>query len=189
MPVLAAISNDSAIVSGSAAVIQTTKPKVEKKEKKQDNWKVSLKKVSHPKKLKRGYGFDVKGNLVSARKIKYVKAEIKSESEKVLYRKKAKVNKKKYNLKKMDNALKFSKLDKGDYKYNVTVIDQKKNEKDVIEDDFTVQQPQWMIPVSNPRFGDRCLCEVSQWKWLGFFWKANCSLPWKRNLFVLCTLF
>lgn len=156
--------NTGNAASGSAIVIPTSTPKVTPTPTEQptpaptDNWKVTLRKVSHPKKINKGAGFDVKGILVSARKIKYVEAEIKNEDGKSLYKKKVKVNKKKFNLKKVDNALKFSKLNKGSYVYEVTVTDQKKNNKEVIEDDFSVKQPKWTVPIQNPRWGDGWHC-------------------------------
>ena len=142
----------AATVSGSAVVVPTSTPKP------RDNWKVKVKKASHPKKLNRGAGFDVKGTLVSARKIKYVEAKIKNKDGKAIYKKKVKVNSKKFDLKKVDNALKFSKLNKGSYVYGVTVTDQKKNTKEVIDDNFSVRQPKWMVPIQNPRWGDKWHC-------------------------------
>ena len=142
----------AATVSGSAVVVPTSTPMPK------DNWKVKVKKASHPKELNRGSGFDVKGTLVSARKIKYVEAEIKNKDGKAIYKKKVKVNSKKFDLKKVDNALKFSKLNKGSYVYGVTVTDQKKNTKEVIDDNFSVKQPKWMVPIQNPRWGDKWHC-------------------------------
>lgn len=142
----------TATVSGSAIVVPTSTPKPT------DNWKVKVKKASHPKELNRGAGFDVKGTLVSARKIKYVEAEIKNQNGNAIYKKKVRVNKKEFDLQKVDNALKFSKLNKGSYVYNVKVTDQKKNTKEVIEDEFSVKQPKWMVPIQNPRWGDGWHC-------------------------------
>lgn len=145
-------------VSGSAVHVPTSMPKATATPKPTDNWKIKVKKASHPKKINRGSGFSVKGTLVSARKIKYVEANIRDEQGKPIYKKKVKTNNKTFNLKKVDNALKFSKLNKGSYVYDVTVTDQKKNTKEVIADDFSVKQPKWTVPVQNPRWGDGWHC-------------------------------
>lgn len=158
VPLAGASEANANSVSGSAVCVPTSTPKVLSTPKPTDNWKVKLKKASHPKKINRGSGFDVKGTLVSARKIKYVEAKIKDEDGKAIYKKKVKANKKKFNLKKVDNALKFSKLDKGNYVYDVTVTDQKQNKKGVIDDDFSVKQPKWMVPIQNPHWGDGWHC-------------------------------
>lgn len=170
MPVVAGATSVS---SGSAVAVDkeipTPKAQVGKKtnkatitKKKKVNWKVKLKKCSHPKKLNRGYGFDVKGTLQSARNLKSVTAEITTDSGKVLYKKKVNgKKKKKFDLQKVDNALKFSELKKGKYVYEVTVTDTKGQSQDVIEDAFSVKQSKWMVPVKNPRWGDGWHCHCS----------------------------
>lgn len=171
-------------VSGNAVVVPTCTPEATPEVQPPtpvptDNWKVTLKKVSHPKKISKGIGFNVKGTLISARKIKYVQAEIKDDDGETLYKKKVKVNKKKFNLKKVDRALKFSKLRKGSYVYEVTVTDKKKNEKEVIDDDFSVKQQKWTVPVQNPRWGDGWHCHCGTHHGRHYGWDI---LGGKRNI-------
>lgn len=175
-----AISTGSAITVDKGATAEGTKKdtttekktdKKSKKKKKKANWKVKLKKCSHPKKIKCGYGFDVKGTLHSARSLKSVTAEITTDEGKVLYKKRVNgKKKKKFNLNKVDEALKFSKLKKGNYVYEVSVTDTKGETQDVIEDDFSVQQSKWTVPVKNPRWGDgwHCKCSTHSGKHYGW---------------------
>lgn len=166
-------------VSGGAVVVPemvepTPKPNEKTKAKRKTNWKVKLKKVSRPSKLNCGTGFDVKGVLTSARKLKYVKAEIKNEKRKSLYKKKVKAkNKKKFDLNEVDDALKFSKLKKGNYVYQVTVTDQKNNSEVVLSSDFTVKQPKWMVPIVNPSWGDGWHCHCATHRGRHYGWDVR----------------
>lgn len=157
-------------VSGSSVSAATPEPRETAAPQPTDNWKVKLKKVSHPRKLSQGSGFDIKGTVVSARKIHYVEAQIKDEQGTAIFKKRVKVNKKKFNLKKVDNALKFSKLNKGDYVYDVTVADQKKNTKGIIDDDFSVKKPSWTVPIDNARWRDgwHCYCSTHHGRHYGW---------------------
>lgn len=161
-------------VSGSAVVtLETAKstPTPKKKSKKKVSWKVYKKKVSHPKKtIHCGVGFDVKGSLISERKISNIKGMIRNEKNKIIYKKSVNVNKKKADLNKIDEALKFSELKKGKYVYEVDVTDTKKNTQTVIEDEFSIKQPKWMVPVLNARWGDgwHCGCSFHHGKHYGW---------------------
>lgn len=150
------------VVTPTAAPKPTATPKetTEKKTKK-SNWKVKKKKVSHPKKLTCGVGFNVKGTLVSSRKMKYVVAEIQNEEGDTIYKTKEKVNKKKFSLSKVDEELKFSELKKGDYVYSVTAVDKKKTKKEVVNDEFTVKKAKWGYPVNGGIMGDGWHCHCS----------------------------
>lgn len=170
-PTTAENISGGAVVTSEATPIPETKEKNKKKRK--DKWKVKLKRVSRPLKLNRGAGFDVEGTLVSARKLKNVKAEIENQKGKVLYHKSVKIkgkNRKNFDLNKVDGALKFSELKKGNYKYQISVKDEKDHSQVVLSCDFKVQQPKWMAPIENPRWGDgwHCRCSTHRGKHYGW---------------------
>lgn len=165
--------NDQDVATGSSVSVSTAPPKQTATPKPTDNWNIKLKKVSHPKRISQGSGFDIKGTVISARKIRYVEAQIKDEKGKSVYSKKVKVNKKKFDLKKVDNALKFSKLNKGKYVYDVAVSDQNKNSKGIIDDDFSVKKPTWIVPIENPRWGDGWHCHCGTHRGRHYGWDIS----------------
>lgn len=152
-------------VTGPAVSVEDEEEKEKKPEKEQTeekkekvNWKIKKKNCNYPKSISRGYGYTIKGKLISERKLSYVLASIRDEKGTDIYKKKVKVNGKKCSISKADEALKFSKLEKGTYYYYIKAVDTKGNEKVVINKKFKVKKVKWCFPVNNGRMGDGWHC-------------------------------
>lgn len=170
--VTAVVQEDmSAITEEKTTAKAATKKVLANQSKGNPDWKVKLKKCTHPKKLNYGYGFDVEGIVHSTEKLKSVTAKIVKKNGKVIYSKKIKSNgKKKVDLNKVDATLKFSNLKKGNYVYKVSATDMEGNSKEIVDDSFTVKKCEWIVPVRNPRWGDGWHCDCSTHRGRHYGW-------------------
>lgn len=94
---------------------------------------ISLCAYSYPESLKTGKGVDVKGNVISNYNITNVTAKILTNSGTVKYRKTVKPYSTIYKLTGMDDAMKFSKLSAGTYKYVIYAEDSKGKSVSVVK--------------------------------------------------------
>ena len=149
---------------------EETEAKEKTASKKKADWTVKLKKCSHPKKITRGVGFTVKGELDASKKMKKVTACILDEDQDVVYQKKVNINKKSFSLDQMDEALKFSELNAGDYSYVVKATNTSKSTKTVIDDEFEVKKVKWSVPVNGGNWGDGWHCQCSTHRGKHYGW-------------------
>ncbi len=143
-----------------AAVPTAALPMREELEPVYNHWKVKKQKCSYPGKLYRGVGFIVKGTLISSRPLTCALGMIQSEEGKVLYEDRVTVEKDRVNLNEMDEALLFSRLDEGSYRYVVLLYDKEHCNK-VIDREFQVEKQDWAWPVYGGVKGDGWCCECS----------------------------
>lgn len=97
-----------------------------------------IKSVKAPSKIKKGKSFSIKGTIKSNKKIKKVTVRVINGSGKVKLKASKKPNKKSYSLKKLDAKIKFSKLKKGSYTYQVVARDSAQ-ELILVNKQFTVK--------------------------------------------------
>ena len=76
-----------------------------------------------PASLKKGKAFTIKGKISSNSKITSVKVQVINSSGKAVLSASAKPNAKSYKVKKLDKKIKFGKLKKGSYTYQVIATD------------------------------------------------------------------
>ncbi len=128
---------------------------------KPDTLVVKRKKCTYPKKIYEGQSFTVKGTIQANHKIKKVVASILGEdgTEKCVVQKSGKSTK--FDLRKVDEKIKFSELEAGTYKYQVTVIDTYGNAKTALSKEFCVKKSSWMLPVEDGVMGDGYHCKCS----------------------------
>lgn len=121
---------------------------------------VKRKKCTYPKKIYEGQSFTLKGTIQANHKMKKVVASIVGDdgTQKCVVKRSAKS--KKFNLSNVDEKLKFSELEAGTYKYEVTVTDTYGNAKKALSKEFSVKESSWMWPVEGGVMGDgyRCKC-------------------------------
>ena len=82
-----------------------------------------IKSVKAPSKLKKGKSFSIKGTVKSNKKIKKVTVKILNKKGKKVASASAKPNKKSFSIKKLDKKIKFAKLKKGTYTFQVIATD------------------------------------------------------------------
>ncbi len=99
--------------------------------------KLRIKSYNYPKKIEKGESYSIKGKIRSNRTIKKVTVKIVGANGKVKCKAIAKPEKKSYNIKKLDNKIKFGKLKKGTYRYVVWAKDDVKS-KTLVNKKFTV---------------------------------------------------
>ncbi len=133
---------------------------------------VKKKKCSYPTNLKEGQAFTVVGTLKANRKMKKVVTKIVDDEGNQAYSATKKIRSKKFNLKKVDAEMKFSKLTAGTYSYRVSVKDVLGNKKVVLKKKFDVTgygNGQWMWPVEGGQLGCgfQCPCSVHNGKHYG----------------------
>lgn len=101
---------------------------------------LKIKDYSYPKTLDQGAMFDVKGVISSNYNITKVTVSIINAKGKTSISKSASPNAKKYNLLKIDNDIKFGKLEAGKYTYKIIAKDGKKS-LTLVNKTFTVDPP------------------------------------------------
>ena len=123
---------------------------------------VKKKKCSYPKKIYEGQQFTLKGMLKANHKIQKVKASIIDKEGKNTVTIQKKGAGKKFDLKKIDNEIHFSKLEAGAYTYEVKVSDAYGNEQVALDKEFKVKESTWVWPVDGGSKGDgfHCNCSV-----------------------------
>ncbi len=123
---------------------------------------VKKKKCTYPKKIYEGQPFSVRGTIRSNHPIKSVAASIVTMEGKEAYGVTKKAKGTKFNLNKVDEKMKFSELQVGNYVYEVEVTDTSGNNRTAIKKEFTVQKCKWMWPVAGSTLGDgfRCRCSA-----------------------------
>ena len=84
---------------------------------------LSIKSVKAPKKIKHGKSFSIKGIIKSNKKITKVTVKILNDQGKKVISAAKKPNAKSFSLKKIDSKIRFSKLKKGTYTYQVIAVD------------------------------------------------------------------
>lgn len=84
---------------------------------------LNIKSVRAPEKIKQGKSFSIKGVIKSNKKIKKVTVNILNDQGKKVISSYKKPNAKSFNLKKMDAKIRFGKLEKGTYTYQVIATD------------------------------------------------------------------
>ena len=100
--------------------------------------KLKITNFTYPKSLKKGQTFTIKGKVSSNVKLKKVIAGIYTASGKSMSSASKKVSKKSFNLKKLDEKIRFGKLPKGTFYYTVTATDRKQT-KVLLKRAFTVK--------------------------------------------------
>ena len=85
--------------------------------------KLKIKSVRAPSKIKKGKSFSIRGTVKSNKKIKKVTVRVLDSSGSVVLKASKKPNAKSFSIKKMDSKIKFGKLKKGAYTYQVTATD------------------------------------------------------------------
>ena len=85
--------------------------------------KLRIKSAKTPSKIKKGKGFSIKGTVKSDKKIKKITVRIVDASGKVKVSATKKPGSKSYSIKKMDKNVKFKKLKRGNYTYQVIARD------------------------------------------------------------------
>lgn len=122
---------------------------------------VKRKKCTYPKKIYEGQSFTLKGTIQANHKMKKVVASIVGEdgTQECVVQKSAKSTK--FNLSKVDEKIKFSELEAGAYKYEVTVTDTYGNAKTALSKEFRVKESSWMWPVESGVMGDGYHCKCS----------------------------
>lgn len=102
-----------------------------------NNGSISISSVRAPESLKKSRSFSIRGTLKSAKKIKNVKIQVVSSSGKTAITASAKPGKKSYNIKKLDSKIRFGKLARGSYSFEVLAKDGS-SWQTVFSQDFTV---------------------------------------------------
>lgn len=148
---------------------ETAVPTVEPTTTPQNTLVVKKKKCSYPKKIYEGQTFTLKGTLKANHKIQKVQASIKDEQGKDAMAIKKKANSNKFDLKKIDDDMHFSKLEAGKYTYEIKVSDSYGNERVALQKDFKVKETTWAWPVDGGSKGDgfHCGCSVHGGRHLG----------------------
>lgn len=84
---------------------------------------LKIKSVKAPSRIKKGKAFSIKGTVKSNKKIKKVTVRILDSGGNVVVKASKKPNAKSFSVKKLDNKIKFGKLKKGSYTYQVIATD------------------------------------------------------------------
>ena len=84
---------------------------------------LKIKSVKAPSKIKKGKSFTIKGTVKSNKKIKKVTVRILDSEGKTVVKASKKPNAKSFSIKKLDSKIKFGKLKKGSYTYQVIATD------------------------------------------------------------------
>lgn len=85
--------------------------------------KLKIKSVKAPSRIKKGKAFSIKGTVKSNKKIKKVTVRILDSGGSVVVKASKKPNAKSFNVKKLDNKIRFGKLKKGSYTYQIIATD------------------------------------------------------------------
>lgn len=99
--------------------------------------KLKIKSYNTPDRIEKGEPFSIKGKVTSNKKIKKVTVKVTDLDGKVKLKASAKPGKKSYNIKKLDDNIKFGKLKRGKYYYIVWASDTAKR-KTLVKKEFTV---------------------------------------------------
>jgi hypothetical protein len=98
---------------------------------------IQITKVRAPESIQKGSKFAIRGKLYSLRKMKRVRVQVLDANGTSVIKKTVKLNKRSYNLKKVDKKIKFSVLDVGTYTYRVKAKTSRGWET-LVENGFTV---------------------------------------------------
>lgn len=130
---------------------------------------VKSRKCTYPKKIYEGQQFTIKGTIRANHKINKVVASIMDENGEKACSVRKRGKSKEFDLKKVDDNIKFSQLEAGTYKYEVEVTDNYGNNRVALEKEFKVKESSWMWPVENSVLGDgyRCKCSSHGGKHFG----------------------
>ena len=85
--------------------------------------KIKITSYRVPKKIKKGRGFNIKGKVKSNNKLTNVTVQVIDSSGNVLQSASKNPNSKSYNVKKLNKKIKFGRLKRGNYTYQVTASD------------------------------------------------------------------
>ncbi len=98
---------------------------------------LKIKSVRAPSKVKKGKSFSIRGTVKSNKKIKIVTVRILDNNGKVVLKASKKPNVKSFSIKKLDKKIKFKKLSRGSYTYQVIATDTAQTLK-LVNKQFTV---------------------------------------------------
>jgi hypothetical protein len=84
---------------------------------------LKIKSYNYPSSINKGKPFSIKGKITSNKKITSVKVQVINKNGKTVLSASAKPNAKSYQIKKLDNNIRFGKLKKGTYTYKVLATD------------------------------------------------------------------
>lgn len=98
---------------------------------------LKIKSVRAPSKVKKGKSFSIRGTVKSNKKIKIVTVRILDSNGKVALKASKKPNAKSFSIKKLDKKIKFKKLSRGSYTYQVIATDTAQTLK-LVNKQFTV---------------------------------------------------